>query len=395
MPTPCTYIDNNSTTPLHPEAFDAMLPWLRDRFGNPSSQHSLGREARSAVDEARASVADLIGATPGELVFTSGGTEADNAALRGVVERALDATPSVRPHVVVSAAEHEAVLSTLRSLVGQGRSNATYVPVDRFGMVSPQSVADALTDQTVLVSVMHSNNETGTIQPVGEIAAMCKERGVAVHTDAVQSAGKVPLDVAEMDVDILSLSAHKLYGPKGIGALYIRRGIDLVPHEMGGSQENGRRGGTENVSAIVGFGAAARAVERDMAEHVALTSSMRDALEHRIVAEVPSVAVNGHPDARLPGTLNVSFDGVEGQSVPIALDLARIAVSSGSACGSGAVRPSHVLLAMGVPDRLARAAVRFSFGRLNAPADVDRVMTALPAVVSRARESVRATGARL
>jgi cysteine desulfurase len=388
MPSPTTYLDHNSTTPTRAEVVEAMLPWLTERFGNPSSMHSFGREARVAIDEARVSVAALIGARPREIIFTSGGTESDNWALIGTLQRFVSEGGSAKPHLVVSAAEHEAVLATAERLADSGVCDLSQVRVEPVGVILPASVAEVLTDRTRIVSVMHSNNETGVVQPIAQIAAACRcDLGDRVlHTDAVQSAGKVPLSVSELGVDLMSLSAHKMCGPKGVGALWVRGGNDLPSYHHGGSQERGLRAGTENVAAIVGFGRAAQLAAAGLAEHAALTETLRDSLQARIEFEIPDIVVNGAGVDRLPGTLNVSFAGVDDASLPIGLDLAGIAASSGSACGSGAARPSHVLMAMGVAEPLARASVRFSFGLGNTAADVDRVMAVLPGIVARARE---------
>ena len=375
------YLDHNATTPVAPPAADATARALSTVFGNPSSVHAYGQEARTALDEARSAVARLIGAEPTEIVFTSGGSESDNLAIRGVVDAAGDR----RRHLVASAIEHEAVLRTLKALDRTGRST-TLVGVDARGVVTPERLAEALTDDTALVSVMHANNEIGTIQPVAELAALAHERGALVHTDAVQSVGKIPVDVRSLGVDLLSLSGHKFNGPKGAGVLWIRRGTRLHAQMTGGRQERNRRAGTENLPAIVGLGAAARRLldkpERDEATEV---TALRDRLEAGILAEVPGTAVNGAAAARVGNTSNVSFHGVEAESLLIALDLEGIAVSTGSACSSGTLEPSHVLRAMGFPPHRTQNSIRFSLGLGNTVADVDRVVAVLPGIVDRLR----------
>ena len=344
------YFDYNATTPLAPEVVESVVRATRDLFGNASSVHHYGQQAKAALDEARSAVAALIGADPSEVVFTSGGTEADNMAIRGVAE-ALE--PTGRRHLVASAIEHEAVLNTLKALARRGW-RTTLVPVDQSGIVSPGRVREALTDDTALVSVMHANNEIGTIQPVAEIAAAAHGRGALVHTDAVQSAGKLPVDVRSLGVDLLALSAHKLNGPKGAGALWIRRGTRLLPLLTGGKHERNRRAGTENVPAIVGLGTAARLAATKMPAEAIRLAALRDRLEAGILQAVPGTAVNGSAGHRVPNTSNVSFNRVEAESLLIALDLEGIAVSTGSACSSGTLEPSHVLRAMGFPPTARR-----------------------------------------
>jgi len=381
------YLDHNATTPVRPEVVEAMLPWFRQAYGNASSLHAFGREARVAIEAAREEVAALINAEPDELCFTSGATEADNLALKGLVDQWMSEGrhAHARPHLVVTAVEHEAILRAAEYLREHRGCEVTMLPVDQHGIVSPEAVADALTDRTAAVSVIHANNETGTIIPIKEIASVCRERGVAFHTDAVQSVGKIPVDVKDLGADMLSLSSHKLYGPKGVGALYLRRGVRFVPQQHGGAHERSRRAGTENVAGIVGLGAACRSAREELLEQMCRLRELRDDLERRIIGAVPDVAVNGHPTERLPGTLNVSFAGADGESIVLSLDLEGIAVSFGSACASGASGPSHVLLAMGLGEEMARAAVRFSFGRENTRAHVDRVMEVLPGIIRRIR----------
>ena len=376
------YLDHNATTPVAPPVADAMARALRDVFGNPSSVHAYGQEAKTALDEARSAVARLIGAEPSEIIFTSGGTESDNLAIRGAAESSAD---SGRRHFVASAIEHEAVLRTLKALDRTGRFATTLAGVDERGVVAPERLAEALSDETALVSVMHANNEVGTLQPVAELAALARERGALVHTDAVQSVGKVPVDVRGLGVDMLSLSGHKFNGPKGAGALWIRRGTRLHAQMTGGRQERNRRAGTENLPAIVGLGAAARRLLDKPETEEADVAALRDRLEAGILVGVPGAAVNGGPAPRVGNTSNISFDGVEAESLLIGLDLEGIAVSTGSACSSGTLEPSHVLRAMGFSPHRTQNSIRFSLGLGNTAADVDRVVAVLPGIVDRLR----------
>ena len=378
-------MDHNATTPLAEAVADRMSAVLREEFGNPSSVHHFGQRAKAAVDEARSAVADLIGADPSEVVFTSSGTESDNFAIRGAAE-ALE--PGGRRHLISSGIEHEAVLNTLKSLARRGWQT-TLLPVGASGLVTAEALAAALTDQTAVVSIMHANNEIGTVQPVAELARLAKARGAVVHTDAVQTAGKIPVNVKGLGVDLLSLSAHKFYGPKGVGAIWVRRGLRLLPFMTGGKQERGRRAGTENVAGIVGMGVAARLAVGHMAEEGSRLAALRDGLERRILAAVPGTAVNGDPGTRVPSTTNISFDRVEAESLLIALDLEGIAVSTGSACSSGTLEPSHVLKAMGLPAHRTQNSIRFSLGAANTEAEVDRVVGVLPVVVDKLRNLTR------
>jgi len=380
------YLDHNATTPLHPAVVDRMTEALREEFGNPSSVHHFGQRAKAAVDEARSAVAALLGAEPPEIVFTSGGTEGDNIAIRGVAE-ALEA--SGRRHLIASAIEHEAVLNTLKALARRGWKT-TLLAVGESGIVSPEALRAALTDDTALVSVMHANNEIGTMQPIAELARVAHERGALFHTDAVQSAGKIPVDVKAMGVDLLSVSAHKFYGPKGVGAIWIRRGLRLLPPTTGGKQERSRRAGTENVAGIVGMGVAAQVALRKMKDEAARTAALRDRLEEGVVQAVPGTAINGARDARVPNTTNISFDRVEAESLLIALDLEGVAVSTGSACSSGTLEPSHVLKAMGFAPHRTQNSIRFSLGAGNTEADIDHVIAVLPRVVEKLRSLTRA-----
>jgi cysteine desulfurase len=374
------YMDHNATTPLREEALVAMLPYLQEEFGNPSSLHAFGRQARRAIETAREQVATTLGTRPREIVFTGCGTESDNQAIKGVAY----ANRGQGDHVVTTQVEHKAVLQACQYLEKQG-FRVTYLPVDQYGVVDPGDVARAITGQTVLVSVMFANNEVGTVQPIAEIGRICQERGVTFHTDAVQAVGKLPVDVAELGVDLLSLSAHKFYGPKGIGALYVRQGVKIDPLLHGGHQEWGRRAATENVAGIVGLGRAIELRREEMAAEVDRLTALRERLYEGIAARIDHVYLNGHPTRRLPGTLSLCFDYVEGEGIIMGLDLAGIAVSSGSACTSASLEPSHVLLAMGVQPATAQGSIRFSLGRENTEEDVDHVLEALPPVVERLR----------
>jgi len=379
------YLDHNATTPLLPAVIDRMTEELREDFGNPSSVHHFGQRAKAAIDEARTNVANLIGADPSEVLFTSGGTEADNIAIRGAAE-ALE--PTGKRHLVASAIEHEAVLNTLKALAKRGWTT-TLLAADQAGIVSAAMLREALADDTALVSVMHANNEIGTIQPVAELARAAHARGALFHTDAVQSAGKIPVNVKTLGVDMLSMSAHKFYGPKGVGALWIRRGLRVLPLLTGGRQERSRRAGTENVAGIVGMGVAARIAAGKMDEEGRRLATLRDRLEAGILRAVPGTAINGSPAARVPNTTNISFDRVEAESLLIALDLQGIAVSTGSACSSGTLEPSHVLKAMGFSAHRAQNSIRFSLGASNTDAEIDRVIAVLPGIVDKLRSLTR------
>ena len=380
-----TYLDHNATTPLAPTVLETVTTVLREQFGNASSVHMFGQMAKAQVDGARAAVADLIGARPQEIVFTSGGTEADNLAIRGAAEAA---GPGRKRHLIASAIEHEAVLKTLKALSRRGWTT-TLLPVDESGIVAPDALEAALTDETVLVSVMHANNEIGTVQPIAELAAMARRRGALFHTDAVQSAGKLPIAVDRLGVDLLSLSAHKLNGPKGVGALWVRRGVRLVASQTGGGQERNRRAGTENVPGIAGFGAAARNAAAALDGRPADVGALRDRLETGILDNVPGAVVNGDRGRRVSNTTNISFEGVEAESLLIALDLEGVAVSTGSACSSGTLEPSHVLRAMGCSPHRTQSSIRFSLGLGNTAEQIDRVVEILPRVVGKLRTLAR------
>ncbi len=383
------YLDHNATTPVDAVAAEAMIGALQHLFGNASSVHYYGQQAKAALDDARSSVAALIGAEPAEIIFTSGGTEADNFAIRGAAE-ALEATG--RRHLVTCGIEHEAVLNTFKALARRGWKT-TVLPLDPTGIVSPDSMREAVGDDTALVSIMHANNEIGTIQPIAELAAIAHGRGALFHTDAVQSAGKIPVNVRALGVDLLSVSAHKFYGPKGIGAIWAKRGVRLSPFLNGGKQERNRRAGTENVPGIIGMGAAARrAMQKMDAESVRL-SALRDRLESGILSSVPNTDVNGARNARVPNTTNISFDRIEAESLLIALDLEGVAVSTGSACSSGTLEPSHVLKAMGLSSHRAQNSIRFSLGAGNTEEQIDHVVSILPRIVTKLR-SLSAVGSR-
>jgi len=373
---PRIYLDHNATTPLHPSVLEAMLPFLGERFGNPSSLHWSGREARQGLDRARRSAAALIGAEPAEIVFTASGTEADNLALRG----ALAAAGPGKRHLVTSAVEHPAVLSTCEDLE-RGGVEVTRLPVDSAGRVDPAAAEAALRPDTALLSLMLANNEVGTLQPVEEVARAAHARGVRVHCDAVQAAGRVPVDVRALGVDLLSLSGHKIGGPKGVGALFASREAALSPILTGGSQEGGRRAGTENVPGIVGFGRACELAAAGLAEGAGRQGRLRDRLQRGIEERVPGARANGHPELRLPNTLNLTFPGVDGESFLMNLDLLGIAASTGSACSSGSVEPSHVLIAMGLSPREVSGSIRLSLGPENTEEEVDAALEALADVI--------------
>jgi cysteine desulfurase len=386
------YLDHNATTPPAPQVVERVAEALREQFGNPSSVHHFGQRSKAVLDDARSAVAALIGGDPSEVVFTSGGTESDNFAIRGVTEAlevsAPGGTRTGKRHLIASSIEHEAVLSTFRALARRGWQT-TLLPVDASGVVSPEALAAALRDDTALVSVMHANNEIGTVQPIAALAALARSRGAVFHTDAVQTAGKVPINVRTPGIDLVSLSAHKFYGPKGVGALWIRRGLRLLAPMTGGKQERSRRAGTENVAGIVGMGVAAQLAVASMQEEAARLGSMRDRLEETILARVPGTAINGARGQRVPNTTNISFDRVEAESLLIALDLDGIAVSTGSACSSGTLEPSHVLKAMGLPTHRTQNSIRFSLGASNTEADIDRVVAVLPGIVDKLRSLTR------
>jgi cysteine desulfurase len=374
------YFDHAATTPTRPEVVDAMLPYFNERWGNPSSIHASGRDAAEGVDEARGRVAALLGALPEEIVFTSSGTEADNQALIGVTV----AREKKGNHIITSAIEHHAVLHTAQFLEKRG-IEVTYLPVDSHGLVDPDDVRQAITEKTILVSIMHANNEIGTIQPIAEIGAVCRERDVLLHTDAVQTVGHIPMNVHELKIDLLSLSGHKFYGPKGVGALFVRKGVRISPLIHGGGHERGRRSSTENVPGIVGLGEAARLAARDLDWEVKHSRQLRDRLIEGTLAGVPDSMLTGHPTRRLPNNASFCVRYVEGESMLLNLDFEGIAASSGSACTSGSLEASHVLLAIGLPHDLAHGSVRLSVGRGNAMPDVERFLEVFPPIIQKLR----------
>lgn len=374
------YFDHAATTPVDPRVLQKMLPYFTENFGNPNSQHACGRRAAAAVDEARDTVASLIGAKPSEIYFTSGGTESDNWALRG----AAHANAERGKHLIVSAVEHPAMISTARELQKEG-FEVTFAAVDEFGKVDLQKLKDSIRPDTTFIGVMTANNEIGTIQPVAEISALARERGITFFTDAVQAAGALKLNVKEPAVDMLSFSGHKFYGPKGVGVLYIRSGVRVGKIITGGHQERSMRGGTTNVPGIVGLAEAFRLANEEMAQNNAHVSAIRDRFIARVLREIPYVKLNGHPKDRLPNNANFSFRYIEGESLLFSLDLAGIAVSSGSACSSGSLEPSHVLLATGLPEGLAHGSIRFSFGKENTAEQIDIAVEKLKEIVVRLR----------
>jgi cysteine desulfurase len=374
------YLDHSATTPIHPEVLGAMMSFFANHFGNPSSIHREGRFAREAVEGARVRVAALIGAAHAEIVFTGGGTEADNLAILG----AAFAGKGGRNHLITSTIEHHAVENACRHLAGCGFA-VTFLPVDGGGRVNPDDVRKAVTEKTFLVSIMHANNEIGTIQPLGEIGAITRERGILFHTDAVQSVGKIPVSVDEIGVDLLSLAGHKIYGPKGVGALYVRKGTEIVPITFGGHQEGNLRNGTENVPGVVGLGKACEIAARDLAAQTIYLRGLRDLLEAKIREEIPDAGVNGHPTERLPHLLSVSFAGMSGEALVRQLDLRGIAVSAGSACTAGSTMISHVLAALGMEEALAVGTLRFSMGRDNTREEILRAAPILKKLVNRQR----------
>lgn len=374
------YLDNAATTALSPKVLEKMMPYLTDTYGNASSPHSFGQTARIGVEHAREQVARAINADPSEIVFTGCGTESDNTVLFGVAERYA----KKGDHIITTNVEHHAILHSCAALEKKG-IKVTYLPVDKDGLVTPEQVRDAITDKTILVSVMFANNEVGTIMPIPEIAAVCHEKGVLFHTDAVQAAGHIPIDVKAMGIDMLSISGHKFHGPKGVGVLYERKGIRLPSYIIGGEQEKGRRAGTENVAGIVGLGEALELAVINMSETSARMTRMRDRLIEGIEATIPEVKLNGHRTKRLPNNVNFSIKYIEGESILLMLDMAGIAASSGSACTSGSLDPSHVLLALGLTHEVAHGSVRMTLGDDTTDEDIDYVLETLPKVAHRLR----------
>lgn len=374
------YLDNNATTSVAPEVIDAMIPFLRDMWGNPSSMHTFGGQVAAHLDRAREQVASLIGASsPGEIIFTSCGTESDNTAIQSAL-----ATSSGKNHVIATKVEHPAVLNLAKKLPQRGY-DVTFLPVDGLGRLDLEDLKKTISDRTALVSIMWANNETGVIFPIEEIAKICAERNVPLHVDAVQAAGKVPIDMKKTPVTYLAISGHKLHAPKGVGALYLRKGTPFVPWLIGGHQERGRRGGTENVASIVALGAAARLALSGLATERSHVAALRDRLEKGILEKIPRTFVNGDPAGRLPNTTNISFEGIEGEAILLMMNEYGICASSGSACTSGSLDPSHVMIAMGVPFARAHGSIRFSLSRYNTQDEIDFVIEKLPGIIKHLR----------
>ena len=376
------YLDNNATTRVAPEVLEAMLPCYQNAYGNASSVHALGQEAKGLLDNARQQLAHLLNAEANEVVFTSGGTESDNLAIRGVAE----ASPRPRKHIITTRVEHHAVLHTCQALQKSG-IDVTYLPVNGEGLVDPQDVRKAITADTILISVMHSNNEIGTTQALREIGQVALEHDVYFHTDAVQAAGKLVLDVDDLNVDLLSVAGHKFHAPKGVGALYVRKGTRLRPLFFGGAHERNRRAGTENVPQIVGLGAAAELAGKSLEDRARSIGELRDYFENEVRRRIPEVALNGSRILRISNTSNLRFERADSESLVINMDLAGVACSTGSACASGSIEPSHVLLALGLPIEQAFSSVRFSLSRYTTRDEIESVLEILPGVVSRCRES--------
>ena len=373
------YLDHAATTPVDPRVVEAMLPYFSQAYGNASSIYALGRAAHKALDEAREKIAAILGCRPTELIFTGGGSESDNLAIKGVAQ----ASQKKGNHIITSAIEHHAVLHTCQYLEKFGYE-VTYLPVDHFGRVNPADVEQAITDRTILVSIMYANNEVGTIQPLSEISQICRARRIPFHTDAVQAGGALDLNVNRLGVDLLSLSAHKFYGPKGVGVLYIRQGTRILPQLQGGSQERYRRAGTENVAGIVGLGEALRLAYADLEQTNSRLCALRDQLIERLL-KIPGAHLTGHPTERLPNNASFCFEGIEGESVLLNLDMLGIAASSGSACTSASLDPSHVLLALGIPVELAHGSLRLTLGKENTQQDIDTIVDALPDILEKLR----------
>jgi cysteine desulfurase len=378
------YMDHAATTAVDPRVVQAMLPYFTERYGNPSSIYKLGRQARQAIDEARATVAEALHADPSEIIFTGCGSESDNLAIRGVAwanrAKGNGAGPSA---IITTSIEHHAVGHTCAQLEREHGFEVTYVPVDKQGMVNPDDVARAITDRTVLITVMYANNEVGTIEPLAEIGKIAKAKGVAFHSDAVQAGGSLDLDVNKLNVDLLSLSAHKFYGPKGIGVLYVRKGTKMLPTQTGGGQEYGRRAGTENTAYIVGLAAALRLAYEHLESNNARIQALRDRLIQGILTTVPHVFLTGHPTQRLPNNASLVFNYVEGEAILLQLDLRGVSASSGSACTTGDTEPSHVLTAMGIPPASAHGGLRLSLGNENTEEDIDYVLSILPGIITK------------
>jgi cysteine desulfurase len=374
------YMDHSATTPVHPEVLDAMLPYYTDFFGNASSVHSFGREARNGMEDAREKIADFIGAQSREIIFTSGGTESDNFAIEGSAYENM----KKGKHIITSLIEHHAVLNTCKHLETHG-FEVSYLTVDKYGSINLDELKNLIRDETILISIMHANNEVGTIEPLQEVGKLAKENGIIFHTDAVQSFGKIPVKVDELGVDLLTASAHKLYGPKGVGLLYIRRGTKVEPLIRGGHHERNRRAGTENVPGIVGFGKAVEIASANMEEEGNRLWKLTEKLKNGLQERLDYVYVNSHPTNRLPGVINISFDYIEGESIILNLDMKGVGVSTGSACTSGSLEPSHVLTALGVCASTAQGAVRFSLGMSNTEEDIDFLIDEIPPIITRLR----------
>lgn len=375
------YLDNAATTPVDQDVLNEMLPFFTTEFGNPSSIYNEGREARKGLEKARLQVAEALGADPKEIFFTGGGSEADNWAIKGVASK----LGHKGKHIITTTIEHHAVLHTCEYLEKKG-FEVTYLPVDEYGLIDLDELKNAIREDTILISIMFANNEVGTIEPVAEIAKIAKERGVLFHTDAVQAFGNVPIDVKELGVDLMSVSAHKIYGPKGVGALYIRKGVAIDNLIHGGAQERKRRAGTENIPGIVGFGKAAELAAQNLDEHIEHQKVLRDRLIEGVLSRIPKSRLNGHPEKRLPGNANFIFEYIEGESILLSLDLIGVAGSSGSACTSGSLDPSHVLLALGLPAGIAHGSLRLSIGRDTTESDIDFVVDNLVEIVDRLRK---------
>jgi cysteine desulfurase len=379
MPERTIYLDHAATTALDPRVLDAMLPYLTSEYGNASSIYTLGRHAMQAIDRSREQVAELIHSRPTEIAFVGCGSESDNLAIKGMAY----AAQKKGNHLITSSIEHHAVLHTCQYLERAG-FKTTYLPVDGYGSIDPDDVARAITDQTILVSIMYANNEVGTIEPIAEIGRICRARKVPFHVDAVQAGGALPIDVAALNVDLLSLSAHKFYGPKGMGILYVRQGMRILPQLQGGSQERGRRAGTENVAGIVGTATALKLAQEEMPQVTPRITALRDRLIEGVLT-IPRSRLTGHPEKRLPNNASFCFEGVEGESILLSLDLHGIAASTGSACTSGSVDPSHVLIAMGLPPEWLHGSLRLTLGKANTEDDVEAVLTTLPGIVEKVR----------
>ena len=374
------YLDNNATTPLEPRVAEKMIDFIREHFGNPSSLYPIGRKVKEMIEEAREEIAKVIGANKNEIIFTGSGTEADNFALRGI----LDAYPN-KNEIITSSIEHPAIMSTCQYLEKKG-FKVTYLPVDEYGVVDLNVLEDSITDKTALISVMHANNEIGTIQPIEEISKIAKRKGVLLHTDAVQTLGKIEVNVDKLGVDLLSISAHKIYGPKGVGALYIRKGVKISPLIYGGHQERLLRAGTENTIGIIGFGEAVRIIREKEKKDLKRIEKLADMLKGGIEKNIPKVKFNGHPEKRVKSTLNFSFIGLEGEAILLALATKGIYVSTGSACSEGSEETSHVLSAIGLRPEIARSSIRFSLGRFNTEEDIKVVLKELPEIIAKLRE---------